>query len=77
MKNMGQVVALAILGLVAGAVIGEFFPTLFTSGLVGSIGSAVSEPFSQYRNEIAVKYGLFGAGIGAAIGLILSFMAKK
>ena len=77
MKKIGQVIALALVGLVAGVVIGEFFPKLFTSGLVGSIGNAISEPFSQYRNELAMKYGLFGAGIGAVAGIVLALITKK
>lgn len=77
MKKFGQVIALALAGLIVGTIIGEFFPKLFTSGFVSSIGNAVSEPFSSYRNELAMKYGLFGAGIGAAAGIISMLIEKK
>jgi uncharacterized protein YqgC (DUF456 family) len=77
MKKIGQVIALALVGLIVGTIIGEFFPKLFTSGIVSSIGNAVSEPFSRYRNELAMKYGLFGAGIGAVLGVISMLIGKK
>jgi len=75
--NIQFIVIVAVVGLAGGVVIGEFFPKLFASGLMGSIGNAVSEPFSSYRNELALKYGLFGTGIGAVIGLIAAFLMKK
>ena len=77
MKKFGQLISLVLAGLIVGTIIGEFFPRLFTSGIVGSIGNAVSEPFSQYRNELAMKYGLFGAGIGAVAGVIAVLIGKK
>ena len=77
MNKIGQVIAVALVGLAAGVVIGEFFPRLFESGIVGALGSVVSEPFSQYRNELATKYGLFGAGIGAVAGIVLALITKK
>ncbi len=77
MKNLKTLIALALVGLIAGVVIGEFFPRLFSSGLMSSIGNAVSDPFTRYRNDLAAKYGLFGAGIGAAAGLITMLMGKR
>lgn len=77
MNKIGRVIALAIVGLAAGVVIGEFFPRLFETGIAGALGSVVSEPFTQYRNELATKYGLFGAGIGAAAGVVLMLFTKK
>ena len=77
MKKYGQIITLVLIGLAAGVVIGEFFPKLFSSGFMGALGNAVSEPFSKYRNELAMKYGLFGAAIGAVAGIIIKFLVKK
>jgi len=77
MKSIQTIIGLAVIGLVAGVVIGEWFPRLFDSGVTNAFGSALQGPFSDYRNELAMKYGLFGAGIGAAIGVGLAFILKK
>jgi hypothetical protein len=77
MKKFEQVIVLAIAGLVIGVIIGEFFPKLFNTGFFGSLGNAFNDPFSHYRNNLAVKYGAFGACIGGAIGLIFKLSFKK
>ena len=66
---MKYLAPLAVLGLVLGAVIGEFRPQLFQGGLDG-IGIAFNGPFSGFRNHLALKYGLFGGFLGAAVGFI-------
>jgi hypothetical protein len=58
-------------------VIGEFFPKLLNNGLMGQIGGALSEPFSSYRNELALKYALVGLAIGAVLGLVAAIIRGK
>jgi uncharacterized protein YqgC (DUF456 family) len=77
MKRYGITAYFGAIGTLAGAVIGEFFPKLFNDSLMGAIGHAFSEPFSGYRNDLAVKYGLSGLVIGLVIGLISAFLIKK
>ncbi len=77
MGKFGIAVYVGVVGLLTGVVIGEFFPKLFNDNLMGSIGSAVSEPFSRYRNELAIKYALIGLAIGAVIGIGLALLSKK
>ncbi len=75
MNKLMPVIALAVIGLLAGVVVAEFFPKLFDSGLSGAIGSAINGPFSGYRNELALKYGAFGTALGAGLGVV--FMLLK
>ena len=86
MKKFQPVIALAVIGLLAGVIIAQFFPEVvqkvFKSGdaiksAISSIGNAASKPFSQYRNELAIQYGLIGAGVGAVLGLIAALLKKK
>ena len=69
MKLKGTIISFAVIGLLVGAAIAELKPDMF-GDMLGGIKAAMSKPFSGYRNELAVKYGLLGAGIGAAIGLV-------
>jgi len=55
----------------------NFFPKLFNTGFFQSIGNEVSQPFSGYRNELALKYAIIGLIIGAAIGLVLLLLKKR
>lgn len=77
MKKFQNVIFLAVVGLLAGVIIAEFFPKLLQGGFLSGVGNALSEPFSQYRNELAVKYGLFGGAIGAVIGVVLMLVGGK
>ena len=77
MKKFGVVVYVGVVGLLTGVVIGEFFPKLFNNNIMGSIGSAVSDPFSKYRNELAIKYAIIGLVIGAVIGIGFAMISKK
>jgi hypothetical protein len=77
MNKLQMPVSIGVIGALAGAVIAEFFPRLFQSGLAGAIGGAVSEPFSGYRNELALKYALAGLVIGAVLGLVLMVLKGK
>jgi len=62
--NLNELLLIAGVCALAGIVIGEFFPDFMSKGL-GSFGAHVSDPFSEYRNRIAVRYAVYGAGIGA------------
>jgi len=77
MKKFIDILVLGGVGALAGAIIGEFFPKLFNDSFIGGIGNAISKPFSEYRNELALKYALIGLGIGAVIGLVMFFLKKK
>jgi len=77
MNKFMPVIALAVIGLIAGVVLGEFFPRLIDNGISGAVGSALSGPFSDYRNELAFRYGAFGAALGAAIGVVLMLLKGR
>ena len=64
-----RIILCALIGLAAGVIIGEYYPSTFASGL-DTLGAAISEPFSPYRNGLARRYGLFGGLIGAVIGFM-------
>jgi len=67
MKNLRNCI---LIGFLIGIVIGEFFPTLIDGGVFHNFGAQVSDPFSRYRNHLAMHYGVIGAFIGAIVGLI-------
>ena len=70
MKNfLGPILAVAILGAIVGFLIGQFAPDLF-GGLGTEIKAALTDPFSETRNKIALRYALFGAGIGGILGAV-------
>ncbi|MBN2755200.1 MAG: hypothetical protein JXR81_10130 [Candidatus Goldbacteria bacterium] len=77
MKNVKEVLSLAGIGALLGGIVAEFFPKLLSSGLFGDIGADISEPFSQFRNELALKWGGIGAIGGAAIGFVKQLILKK
>jgi len=77
MKNPKELFSFAGIGALLGGLLAEFFPKLLTSGLFGDIGADISEPFSQFRNELALKYGGIGAIGGAAVGFIKQLLLKK
>ncbi|PKL91289.1 MAG: hypothetical protein CVV21_08740 [Candidatus Goldiibacteriota bacterium HGW-Goldbacteria-1] len=77
MKNVKEVLSFAVIGALIGGLIAEFFPKLLSSGLFGDIGADISEPFSQFRNELALKYGGIGAIAGAAAGFVKQLLIKK
>ncbi len=65
------------MGLMAGFMIGEFFPKLFKSGL-GSVGDDLfGGPFSKYRNHLALDYCLAGILIGALLGFVWDRLSSK
>lgn len=86
MKKFQPALALGLVFALAGAVIAQFFPEvvdkIFKSddvlGSVGrGIGNAVSKPFSEYRNELMVKYSAVGFAAGAVIGVVLALIGRK
>jgi hypothetical protein len=77
MKNPKELFTFAGIGALVGGLIAEFFPKLLSSGLFGDIGADISEPFSQFRNELALKYGGVGAIAGAAAGFVKQLLLKK
>ena len=77
MKKLQMPIGLGAIGALAGAIVGEFFPKLLNNDLMGQVGGALSEPFSGYRNELALKYALAGLAIGAVIGLVIVVLGKK
>jgi hypothetical protein len=67
-----KIVNFALIGLLAGVLIGEFFPKAMSQSFGRELGTAFSQPFDNYRNKLAMRYGLGGAAIGALVGLIAS-----
>ena len=67
-----KIVNFALIGLLVGVLVGEFFPRSMSQSFGRELGTALSEPFDNYRNKLATHYGLAGAAIGALIGLIAS-----
>ncbi|MCE5300782.1 MAG: hypothetical protein LLG37_07940 [Spirochaetia bacterium] len=65
------------IGALAGVILAEFFPKALNPGLLQSLESAFGGPFSEARNELALKYGLGGLVIGALVGVVIMFMEKK
>ena len=80
-NKLKPLISLGVVGALVGFVIGEFFPRLFDkslgSGIMSAIGGDIGGPFSSYRNELALKYGLIGLGIGAVIGIVIMVIKKK
>lgn len=77
MKKFQLPISFGGVGALVGVVIGEFFPKLFQSGLGGALTSGLSEPFSSVRNELAMKYGVWGLAIGAVAGVVAMLVSKK
>jgi hypothetical protein len=77
MQKGRAVLGAGVLGALAGAVIAEFFPRMFQSGISGALGSALNDTFSQYRNDLAVKYGFTGLVIGLAAGIAIVLVSGK
>lgn len=77
MKVIRMIVLVGVIGLLAGVVMAEFFPNKVQDGLFNQISNAVNEPFSEHRNKLAVKWGLFGLAAGAALGLVVGVVVKK
>jgi Na+/phosphate symporter len=77
MNRFNSAIGTAITGGLVGVVIAEFFPRLFQSGLAGAVGNALSDPFSSFRNDLAVKYGLAGLGIGLVVGIVISLASGR
>jgi hypothetical protein len=70
--NLNELLVIVGVCALAGIVIGEFFPDFMSRGL-GSFGAKVSDPFSEYRNRIAVRYAVCGAAIGAIAAIAWRF----
>ena len=77
MKKFQLPISIGAIGGLAGVIIAEFFPKLLNLGLLNGTVAALSDPFSQVRNELALKYGGAGLAIGAVIGIILMIIRKK
>jgi hypothetical protein len=73
---MNKILVLALAGFVVGALIAEFKPDLFNDAF-GGLKAAFAGPYSEYRNHLAVRWGLAGAAGGAVIGLVMGQMGKK
>ena len=74
--NMTELLMLAGLCALAGFLIGEFFPDFRSRG-IGSFLARTSDPFSEYRNRIAVRYAVFGAVLGAVAAIAWRFAGGK
>ena len=78
MKRFSLVVYLAVVGALCGIIIGEFFPgRVQHDDILGVIGSAVSRPFSHFRNDLAMKYAFIGIIAGAIAGFIYTAITKE
>jgi len=78
MKRFGLVMYLAVVGALCGLIVGEFFPgKVQHDDILGVIGSAVSRPFSHFRNDLALKYALIGIIAGAVAGFIYIAISKE
>jgi hypothetical protein len=64
-----RIVRLALIGLIAGVVVGEFFPDLFKDS-AGQFAESFSRAFDGHRNHLAMRYGVIGAAIGALAGYL-------
>ncbi len=77
MQKSRAILGAGVLGALAGAVIAEFFPRMFQSGIAGAVGNALNDTFSQYRNDLALKYGLTGLVIGLVVGIVIVAVSGK
>ena len=77
MRNKSLPLLLALLGILTGAVLGEFFPEKIAGGFGDVFMGAMSEPFSPYRNGLALRWGLVGGLAGAVLGIIVVFYGGK
>jgi len=74
MKN--RIINAALVGLVLGVLMGEFFPDLFKNSF-GQFAESFSQPFDGHRNHLAMRYGTIGAALGAVIGYLQLQMGNK
>jgi hypothetical protein len=77
MKNSRIILSTGMIGALTGAVIAEFFPGIFQSGIAVAVGTTFNDAFSSYRNEMAFKYGLAGLAIGLITGFIIAVASGK
>jgi uncharacterized membrane protein YeaQ/YmgE (transglycosylase-associated protein family) len=78
MKRFSLAVYLAVVGALCGIVVGEFFPgRVQHNDILGVIGSAVSKPFSHFRNDLAMKYAFIGIIAGVIAGFIYIAISKE
>lgn len=73
---MEKAFILAVIGVFCGVGIGEYSPGIFASGF-GVLGAAMSEPFSPYRNDLAIKYAVIFGIVGFVVGLLIHIATKK
>lgn len=69
--------ATAVLGAITGVVLAEYFPKVINSDFGSSFMGAFNGPWSKYRNDLALQWGLVGLGIGLAAGIVLAVILKK
>lgn len=75
-RVLKRLLPLALAGAIVGALLAEFKPDLF-GGMGEEITAAVTEPFDESRNEIALRWALYGAAIGGGIGAVLVALGGK
>ena len=74
--NMTELLVLAGPCALAGFLIGEYAPDFRSRG-IGSFLARASEPFSEYRNRIAIRYAVYGAVIGAIAAIAWRFAGGR
>ena len=61
----------AVIGLVIGAVLGEY------TNIGGTFWNFFEHPFSEYRNRLSLRYALLGLLIGAIAGSVVQWINYK
>ena len=69
-------VGLAV-GLICAVILAEFLPSLFNNGFLDSMAEDFNGPFSEYRNELAGKYMLWGGTAGSVLGLLWENLTSR
>ena len=78
MNNKARsILLLAAIGGAVGFGLAQYKPDAFSNGLKHAVRARLSEPFDEYRNNLAFRWGVYGAAAGAVIGVAQALFLKK